>query len=148
MYTYWRRTVPPPTMMAFNAAAREICTVRTNLTTTPLQALTMMNNKTYVEAARFLAERMMKADGMQPRQRVAEAFRAVTSRAPRKGELDLLMEDFAFYLKDFQANPAAAQKLLTVGEKPRNAKLNAVELAAYALVANTLLNLDEAIMQN
>jgi hypothetical protein len=148
MYTYWRRTVPPPTMMAFNAAAREICIVRTDLTTTPLQALTMMNNKTYVEAARFLAERMMKTDGLKPRQRVAEAFRRVTSRAPRKGELDLLMADYIFYLNDFRANPKAAEKLLAVGEKPRNPKLPAVKLAAYALVANTILNLDEAIMQN
>jgi hypothetical protein len=148
MYTYWRRTVPPPTMMAFNAAAREICTVRTDLTTTPLQALTLMNNKTYVEAARFLAERMMKIDGQSPRQRVAEAFRAVTSRAPRKGELDLLMADYNFYLQDFQKNPTAATKLLSVGEKPRDKKLDAAQLAAYALVANTLLNLDEAIMQN
>jgi phosphoribosylformylglycinamidine (FGAM) synthase-like enzyme len=108
----------------------------------------MMNNKTYVEAARFLAERMMKTAGLKPRQRVAEAFRAVTSRAPLKGELDLLMADFAFYKNDFTKHPDGATKLLAVGEKPRNAKLNPVELAAYALVANTLLNLDEAIMQN
>jgi len=148
MYTYWRRTVPPPTMMAFNAAAREICTVRTDLTTTPLQALTMMNNKTFVEAARFLAERMMKADSLKPRQHVAEAFRRVTSRMPRKEELDLLMADYVFYLKDFRKNPEAAKKLLVVGEKPRDPKLAVVQLAAYTLVANTILNLDEAIMQN
>ena len=148
MYTYWRRTVPPPTMMAFNAAAREICTVRTDLTTTPLQALTMMNNKTFVEAARFLAERMMKADNLKPRQRVAEAFRRVTSRTPRKEELDLLMVDYVFYLKGFRKDPETAKKLLAVGEKPRDPKLAAVQLAAYALVANTILNLDEAIMQN
>jgi hypothetical protein len=148
MYTYWRRTVPPPTMMAFNAAAREICTVRTDLTTTPLQALTMMNNKTFVEAARFLAERMMKADNLKPRQRVAEAFRRVTSRIPRKEELDLLMADYSYYLKDFRKNPEMAKKLLAVGEKPRDPKLAVGQLAAYALVANTILNLDEAIMQN
>ena len=148
MYTYWRRTVPPPTMMAFNAAAREICSVRNDLTTTPLQALTMMNNKTFVEAARFLAERMMKAKGQRPRQRVAETFRRVTSRAPRKSELDLLMKDYSFYLKDFRKNPKAAKRLLAVGEKPSNPKLPAAQLAAYTLLANTLLNLDEAITQN
>jgi hypothetical protein len=148
MYTYWRRTVPPPTMMAFNAAAREICIVRTDLTTTPLQALTMMNNKTYVEAARFLAERMMKTDGLKPRQRVAESFRRVTSRTPRKEELDLLMADYVFYLKDFRKNPETAKKLLVVGEKPHDPKLAVGRLAAYTLVANTILNLDEAIMQN
>ena len=148
IYTYWRRTVPPPTMMTFNAAAREICIVRNDLTTTPLQALTMMNNKTLVEAARFLAERMMQAKGQRPRQRVAEAFRRVTSRAPRKAELDLLMKDFSFYLKDFRKKPNAAKRLLSVGEKPRNPRLPAAQLAAYALVANTILNLDEAITQN
>ena len=148
IYTYWRRTVPPPTMMTFNAAAREICIVRNDLTTTPLQALTMMNNKTFVEAARFLAERMMQAKGQRPRQRVAEAFRRVTSRAPRKAELDLLMKDFSFYLKDFRKKPDAAKRLMSVGEKLPNPRLPAAQLAAYALVANTILNLDEAITQN
>ena len=148
IYTYWRRTVPPPTMMTFNAAAREICIVRNDLTTTPLQALTMMNNKTFVEAARFLAERMMQAKGQRPRQRVAEAFRRVTSRAPRKAELDLLMKDFSFYLKDFRKKPNAAKRLMSVGEKLRNPSLPSAQLAAYALVANTILNLDEAITQN
>jgi hypothetical protein len=135
-------------MMTFNAAAREICIVRNDLTTTPLQALTMMNNKTFVEAARFLAERMMQAKGQRPRQRVAEAFRRVTSRAPRKAELDLLMKDFSFYLKDFRKKPNTAKRLMSVGEKLRNPSLPAAQLAAYALVANTILNLDEAIMQN
>ena len=148
MYTYWRRTVPPPTMMTFNAAAREFCTVRNDLTTTPLQALTMMNNKTFVEASRFLAERMMRPKGQGPRQRVAEAFRRVTSRAPREVELDLLMNDFWFYQKDFQKNPKAAKRLLSVGEKPRDSKQPTAQLAAYTLLANTLLNLDEAVMQN
>ena len=148
IYTYWRRTVPPPTMMTFNAAAREICIVRNDLTTTPLQALTMMNNKTFVEAARFLAERMMQANGQRPSQRVAEAFRRVTSRAPRKAELDLLMKDFSFYLKDFRKKPNAAKSLISVGEKLWNPRLPAAQLAAYALVANTILNLDEAITQN
>ena len=148
MYTYWRRTVPPPTMMTFNAAAREICTVRNDQTTTPLQALTMMNNKTFVEAARFLGEQMMKPRDQRPRQRVAEAFRRVTSRAPSRAELDLLMKDFQFYQKDFRENAKAASQLLSVGERPRDPELPAVQLAAYSLVANTILNLDEAIMQN
>ena len=148
MYTYWRRTIPPPTMMTFNAAAREICIVRTDQTTTPLQALTMMNNKAFVEAARFLGEKMMKQETQAPHQRVAWAFRLVTSREPSQDELELLMEDLSFFLKDFEQSPASANKLLKVGEKPADAALPATELAAYALVANTILNLDEAIMQN
>ncbi|HJO53207.1 MAG TPA: PSD1 and planctomycete cytochrome C domain-containing protein [Verrucomicrobiota bacterium] len=148
MYTYWRRTIPPPTMMTFNAAAREICIVRTDQTTTPLQALTMMNNKAFVEAARFLGEKMMKQKTQAPHQRVAWAFRLVTSREPSQDEVELLMEDLQFFLKDFKQYPASANKLLKVGEKPADATLPAIELAAYALVANTILNLDEAIMQN
>jgi len=148
MYTYWRRTIPPPTMMTFNAAAREICIVRTDQTTTPLQALTMMNNKAFVEAARFLGEKMMKQETQAPHQRVAWAFRLVTSREPSQDELELLMKDLSFFLKDFKQSPASANKLLKVGEKPADAALPATELAAYALVANTILNLDEAIMQN
>jgi len=147
MYTYWRRTVPPPTMMAFNAAAREICTVRTDLTTTPLQALTLMNNKTFVEAARFLAERMLRQKG-SPGDRVSWAFRSVVSRPPTDSELKRLLDDLAFYEKDFQEHSAEAAKLLKIGEKPANAKLPPAQLAAYALVANTILNLDEAITQN
>ena len=147
MYTYWRRTVPPPTMMTFNAAAREVCTVRTDLTTTPLQALTLMNNKTFVEAARFLAERMLRQDAA-PRERIAWAFRTVVSRPPTAGELKLLEADLAFYEKDFVAQPDGAAKLLKVGEKPADAQLSPTNLAAYALVANTILNLDEAITQN
>ena len=147
MYTYWRRTVPPPTMMAFNAAAREVCTVRTDLTTTPLQALTLMNNKTFVEAARFLAERMLQQKGSAS-DRVAWAFRTVVSRPPTGRELKLLLDDLAFYEKDFAQHPVEAAKLLKVGEKTANAKLPPAQLAAYALVANTILNLDEAITQN
>ncbi len=148
MYTYWRRTVPPPTMMTLNAAAREICIVRTDLTTTPLQALTMMNNVTFVESARFLAERVLKTQERTPAQRIGQAFRMVTSREPSPDELKRLLADFRFYLADFKKRPEAAKQLLTVGEKKVDAKLNAVTLASYALVANTILNLDEAIMQD
>jgi len=107
-----------------------------------------MNNKAFVEAARFLGEKMMKQETQAPHQRVAWAFRLVTSREPSQDELELLMKDLSFFLKDFKQSPASANKLLKVGEKPADAALPATELAAYALVANTILNLDEAIMQN
>ena len=148
LYTYWRRTLPPPTMTAFNAAARETCIVRNDLTTTPLQALTMMNNKTFVEVARFLGERMMKPKGQPKRQRVANAFRRLTSRVPLTVEIDLLMKDLEAYQSDFRKNPKAAMKLLSVGEKPRDPSLPPAQLAAFTLVASTILNLDEVIMQN
>lgn len=148
MYTYWRRTVPPPTMMAFNAAARETCIVRTDVTTTPLQALTMLNNVTFVEAARFLAERMLARPNGDASSRIRWAFRLATSREPDAGEVAVLIEDLSAFQREFQSNPEAAKKLLATGEKPFDSKLNIPTLASYTLVANTILNLDEAMSQN
>lgn len=148
LYTYWRRTVPPPTMMAFNAAARETCIVRSDLTTTPLQALTLMNNITFVEAARHLAERVLEAESLASRQRVARMFRIVTSREPSLDELNVLLEDLRVYLHDFQGHPDAVKRLLAIGEKPTAPSIAPADLAAYTLVANTVLNLDESITAN
>ena len=148
MYTYWRRTVPPPTMMAFNAAARETCIVRSDQTTTPLQALTMLNNVTFVESARFLAERMLACDEDVPADRIRWAFRSVTSREPRPAEVALLAEDLTAFLQEFQSDSESAKQLLATGEKPYDKKLDARTLAAYTLVANTILNLDESMSQN
>ncbi|MFT7641554.1 MAG: hypothetical protein ACI9G1_003305 [Pirellulaceae bacterium] len=148
LYTYWRRTVPPPTMMAFNAAARETCIVRSDLTTTPLQALTLMNNIAFVESARHLAERALKTDGLAADQRISQIFRAVTSRGPSQNELDVLTADFESYRTDFQESPDAAKRLLAIGEKPNDSSLDPRELAALTLIANTVFNLDEAITEN
>ena len=148
MYTYWRRTLPPPTMMAFNAAARETCIVRTDLTTTPLQALTLMNNITFVEASRHLAERVLTPEKLTPPQRIAQAFRTVTSRHPKPAELRVLITDLTTYQKDFTNNPESARQLLEVGEKPNAPTLDPTELAAYTLITNTILNLDESITAN
>jgi hypothetical protein len=148
LYTYWRRTVPPPTMMAFNAAARETCIVRAGHTTTPLQALTLMNNIAFVESARHLAERVLKSDDFTHRQRIATAFRLITSRVPSADELTVLEEDLKSYRNDFLGNTEDAKHLLAIGEKPNDPQLDPVELAAYTLVASTILNLDEAISEN
>ena len=148
MYTYWRRTLPPPTMMTLNAAAREICIVRNDQTITPLQALTMMNNVAFVEAARFLAERVLNIEGLTHEQRISRVFRMVTSRVPVAGELEQLLLDLEFYQQDFNKRPQAAGQLLRVGEKKADANLLPVELASYTMVANTILNLDEAMTQD
>tara|TARA_B100001750_G_C14997079_1_gene345431 strand:- start:31 stop:555 length:525 start_codon:yes stop_codon:yes gene_type:complete len=148
LYTYWRRTLPPPTLMTFNAAARETCVVRMDHTTTPLQALASMNNITFVEAARFLAERVLRPKDLSNPERVTRAFRLVLSRAPSPEELKILLADLEYYLKDFTEAPGRAGKLLAVGAKPFDKKINPARLAAFALVANTILNLDEAITQN
>ena len=148
LYTYWRRTLPPPTLMTFNAAAREVCIVKMDQTTTPLQALASMNNIVFVEAARFLAERVLRPQGLNARDRISRAFRLVVSRPPRPEELKILLADLEYYLKDFKKRPAAARRLLAVGAKAFDEKINAARLASYALVANTILNLDETITQN
>ena len=148
IYTYWMRTIPPPTMMAFNAAEREVCTVRKDLTTTPLQALTLMNNMTFVEAARLIAERMIREGGNRPGQQLAYGFKLILGRAPTPNEARTLFQNFRDYRKEFATDKQGALALLTTGNQRRDAKLRAPDLAAWTMVANTILNLDEAITTN
>ncbi len=145
LYTFWKRTVLNPGMQVFDATAREQCTVRDTRTNTPLQALNLMNDVTYVEAARMLAERMMVAGGPSPQARLTWAFRAVASRSPDEIEQQTLLNNLNAQLAYFRRHPQEAEKLLAIGEKRNNAKLNAVELAAYATTASLILNLDEVI---
>lgn len=145
LYTYWRRTIPPPTMQTFGAALRETCIVRRSQSTTPLQALTLMNNITFVEASRCLAERMMLEGGSDPRTRLAYGFRAATGRLPNDGETEVLVAAFDSFLARFQLDPAAAKELLGVGESAADPQRDPAELAAFAMAAGTILNLDETI---
>lgn len=144
IYTYWRRTIPPPTMMNFNAAAREVCIVRTEQTNTPLQALTLLNNQTFVEASRALAEQMMGAKHSIEAQ-IAWGFAAVTARAPKPHELEILQRARARFQLEFEANANSAEQLLSIGESPRNLNLPLPEHAAMTMIASMILNLDEAI---
>ena len=146
VYTYWRRTIPPPTMMTFNAASREVCIVRTERTNTPLQALTLMNNTIFVEAARNLAERMlMSSDGaIEPR--IGFGFRAVLARQPTNDELILLMDLYQEMHVRFANDSARATKLLSTGESKHSESLDDAKLAAMTIVASTILNLDEAVV--
>jgi hypothetical protein len=148
MYTYWRRTVPPPTMMAFNASSRETCIVRNDQTNTPLQALTMMNNITFVETARLLAQRELANTPVTAATRVVSGFQRITSRKPTGDEFTVLMNDYDAYIADFEADPDSAKKLLSIGASPYNQDYDISELAALTLIMNTILNLDEAITQN
>jgi hypothetical protein len=145
LYSYWKRTVFNPAMLVFDATAREQCTVRETRTNTPLQALNLMNDVTFVEAARLLAERMMKEGGVSLEQRLAWAFRIVTARQPQAGELATLQASFAAQHQWYQTNSAEAEKLLRIGEKRSDAALPVAALAAYSTVASLLLNLDETI---
>jgi hypothetical protein len=145
LYTFWKRTVLNPAMQVFDATAREQCTVRDTRTNTPLQALNLMNDVTYIEAARLLAEKMLLNGGADPGARLAWAFRAATSRPPDLEEQQTLLQNLKTQLAYFHRRPKAAENFLRVGEKRHNPELNPVELAAYASTASLILNLDEVI---
>jgi mono/diheme cytochrome c family protein len=145
LYTFWKRTVAPPNMITFDAAGRETCIVRQTRTNTPLQALTLMNDVTYVEASRKLAERVLKEGGASTEQRLTRMFRLLTARPPQPVELRILCADLEQHWSRYRRDREAAAKLLSVGEAKRDEQLDTAELAAYTSVANLILNLDETI---
>lgn len=144
LYTYWKRQSPPPGLMAFDAPTRETCTVRRPRTNTPLQALVLMNDPTYIEAARILAERTLKRHAT-PAERIAFAFRSATSRMPSQFEQKILTTILGQQSSVFQNNPAAATKLINVGEAPVDKTIPEQELAAWTIVVSTIFNLDETV---
>ena len=145
LYTYWKRSVPHPAMLLFDAPFRESCTLRRPRTNTPLQALNLLNDPTYVEAARFLAQRMMKEGGSTEETRLIAGFRLLLTRPPSPAELKVLQAAYERARTDFTKDMEAAKLLLAVGSAGYDATLNLAELAAYTTVASTLLNLDEAV---
>jgi hypothetical protein len=147
LYTFWKRTVPHPAMVTFDAADRSNCAVNRQSTSTPLQALALLNDVQHVEAARKVAERMMKEGGGTVEQRAAWAFRLVTGRAPSEKELTLLATIFHEQREMFAAEPKSAERLLSAGESKCDAVLDAVDLAAGTVLAQALLNHDEALMR-
>ena len=145
MYTFWKRAVPPPSMLNFDSAGREACTVRETRTNTPLQALNLMNDVTFVEAARKMAERMMTEGGATPAERVAYGYRLATARKPDAGRNEILVNAYHHHLDNYETNRKAALGLVTQGESKRNEELDLAELASYTTVASLILNLDETI---
>jgi hypothetical protein len=148
LYTFWKRTIPPPMMVNFDAANREACVVRETRTNTPLQSLNLMNDVTFVEAARFLGQRMMKEGGPDAASRLRYGFRLVLSRAPSPEELRLLQSNLAFHRDYFASDAARATALLRQGDSRADDSLPPAELAAYASVASLMLNLDEAVTKD
>jgi hypothetical protein len=144
LYTFWKRLAPPPALTAFDAPSREICVVRRPRTNTPLQALVLLNDPTFVEAARALAERALRASSADG-ERLAAAFRRVTGRRPAAEERQVLEQLLAEQRRLFGGDPGGAARLLAVGESSRDASLDAVEHAAWTMVAGAILNLDEAV---
>ncbi len=148
MYTFWKRTVPPPSLQTFDAPEREFCMVRRSVTNTPLQALVLMNDPVYIESARKFAERIMTEGGFWPAERIRYTFRTVLARSPKPAEFKVLQEMFDKELVHFRLNRAAAEKLLSVGESSRNKNLDETELAAWTSMASIILNLDESITRS
>ncbi|MCX6956700.1 MAG: DUF1553 domain-containing protein, partial [Verrucomicrobia bacterium] len=147
LYTYWKRTAPPPSMMAFDAPNREVCTVARGNTTTPLQALVTLNDPQFVEASRAFAERMLARRG-DDAARLKWAFEECVSRPPQDRELGVMLGALTRERTRYAKNEPAARALLAVGEAPRDEKLPPSEHAAWAQVASLLLNLSETITRN
>jgi hypothetical protein len=145
LYTYWKRSIPHPAMLSFGTPFREVCTIQRPRSNTPLQALNLMNDETYVEAARFLAERMISEGGPDLSSRLRKGVLLVLARHVSAKELAILERGYQRAFEDFTAHPEAASALLHVGERPYNAALNRTELAALTVVANTLLCMDETV---
>ena len=148
LYTFWKRTIPPPTMANFDAPSRESSVSQRSVTNTPLQALNLLNDVTYVEAARLLAERMLRDGGPTPAQRIEFAFRLATGQRPNAAERTILGDALKYAQSRFGGRPDAAVKFLAVGEHRRDERLDVKELASYASVASLILNLDKTITKD
>ena len=145
MYSFWKRTSPPPSLGTFDAPDREKCTARRPRTNTPLQALVLMNDPTYVEASRALAQRMILEAGRDMGKRVTHAYRLALARKPTSRELQVLRDLAEQNTSTYRKNREAALKLLSAGESKYDSKIDPVELAAWTTVSSVILSLDETI---
>jgi hypothetical protein len=145
MYTFWKRTSGPPSLITFDAPIREKCVARRSVTNTPLQALVLLNDPVYLEASRSLAHRILTEAPNDPGKRIAYAFRLATARVPRAQELQVLRDLEEKELATYRHDPEAARKLLSIGESPIDPKLDPSEFAAWMTVSSSILNLDETI---
>jgi hypothetical protein len=145
VYTFWKRTAPPPQMTTFDAPSRESCQVRRERTNTPLQALLLLNEPQFIEAARALAERTLREGGSLAEDRLAYMFRLVTSRTPGASDLAELRSALKDMTARYAAQPDAARQLLAKGAVTPHPRYEPTELAAWTMIGNILLNLDEVI---
>lgn len=145
MYTVWKRTVPPPSLTLFDAPDREKCTARRAVTNTPLQALVLLNDPTYVEASRALAERTLRNGGKSDQARIDFAFKLATARTPDPQERAVLLSSLKEFRSTYSQEDANAKKLLSVGESKVDSNVPPRELAAWTTVSSMILNLDETI---
>jgi hypothetical protein len=145
LYVYRKRTVPHPILATFDASAREVCQVKRPRTNTPLQALELLNDVTYIEAARQLAQLTLTDGGCTPDERITYAFRRSLARRPSSRELDVLKHGLERYRQAFKTNPQSAAQMIRHGESAVATGLDPTELAVYTATASVILNLDEAI---
>jgi hypothetical protein len=145
LYVYWRRSTPYPSFLTFDAPQREVCAALRARTSTPLQALILMNDPVYVEAARAFAARTFKEGGADNAGRLRYMWRAALGRAPSEQELAVLEKVLQEQLAGFKQDPKAAEKLLKVGDLPNPAGVNTSEFAAWTALGNVILNLNETI---
>ncbi len=145
LYTFWRRTTTPPNMTLFDTSTREVCSTRRTVTNTPLQALVLLNDPQFVEAARKLAERIIKEGGATDETRVRWAYRHVIGTAPRSEQLPILTELITQQREFFTTKSSDAEALLKVGDSPADPALDKTELATFTALAQALLNLDANI---
>ncbi len=148
LYTYWQRTFLHPSLLAFDASTREECVVERTRSNTPLQALVLLNDPTYVEAARAFAIRLIREGGTEPRARLERGFRLALSRSPRPQEIPVLLDLLHQHFDQFRAAPAAARESLKTGDEPVPPGIDPAELAAWTSVARVLLNLHETITRS
>lgn len=148
MYTFWKRSVPYPSLNTFDAPDREKCTAQRSVTNTPLQALVLWNDPTYVEAARALAQRDLEQAGPGDADRIRFAFRLATDRDPTAQELNILDSLYQKEAAKYAADKKAAGKLISVGESKPDPRLAPSQLAAWTLVTSAILNMDETITKN
>jgi hypothetical protein len=143
LYIFWRRIIGPT--IFFDVANRQNCAVKVGRTNTPMHALVTLNDITYVEAARALAERILKYGGTTDQERLAFGFRLCTARFPTAGEKPVLVGALRRLREQYAADPDAARKVIAIGESKPDPKLDPIELAAQTGIASLLLNLDETL---
>jgi hypothetical protein len=145
LYTFWKRTIAPPRMQIFDAPDRERCSMRQDITNTPIQAMVLLNDPTFVEAARKLAERMMHEGGRNIADRVRRGYKLALASEPDPEQYEILIRGLESYQKHFERRGNAAKALLSVGNSTYDETLNESDLAAYTMLASVILNLDEMI---
>ena len=147
LYTFVKRTSPPPSLLTFDATSREVCTAKRETTTTPLQALVLMNDPQFFEASRVLGQRLLKTFPGDENAQIREAFRELTGRLPDKGETVILRRLFAEQKEFYAKETGEADKLLATGESKRDESLPRADSAATTMLVNTIMNFDEFVME-